>query len=112
MILAHVYGTNLAPITRVLVFHLRHTSGTFGTVLTAALPVSLNRYGYLERIHLELHRRSAYPRPAPQLPRRRLPGPGRLLGCGLPVRSRGICISFDDGRSLSSTLTRECKVQK
>jgi hypothetical protein len=110
VILAHVYGTNLAPITRVLVFHLRHTSGTFGTVLTAALPVSLNRYGYLERIHLELHRRFTYRGQPRSYLGAACPAPDGFSGAVFPFVHA--TMSFDDGRSLSSTLTRECKVQE
>ena len=55
-ILAHVYGAEPMPITRIIVFHIRETAGTFGTILTGALPASLNRYGYLKRISLSLHR--------------------------------------------------------
>lgn len=32
-ILAHVYGTEPVPITRILVFRIRRRRGTFGTVL-------------------------------------------------------------------------------
>src|SRR4051812_9848075 len=36
-ILAHVYGQKPYPNSRVFVFHIHKSSGTFGTVLTAAL---------------------------------------------------------------------------
>ena len=48
------------PISRIIVFHIRESSGTYGTVLTGALPASLNRYGYLKRIVLSLHRNFTY----------------------------------------------------
>lgn len=55
-ILAHVYGTSPAAIARVIVFHIRHTPGTFGTVLTGRLPPTVNHHGYIKLIALELHR--------------------------------------------------------
>src|SRR6188472_677623 len=42
-ILAHVYGNKPYPNSRIFVFHIHETEGTFGTVLSAALPKALNR---------------------------------------------------------------------
>src|SRR4051794_17355518 len=44
-ILAHVYGHDPVPISRIIVFRIRRTSGTFGTVLTGELPDTVNHYG-------------------------------------------------------------------
>src|ERR1043165_2801387 len=59
-ILAHVYGSNPIPNSRILVFHIHKSSGTFGTVLTAAPAARLNHFGYLKRITLNLRRDFAY----------------------------------------------------
>ncbi len=59
-ILAHVYGTSPIPITRIVVFHVRETAGTYGTTITGYLPAAENRYGYLKRINLSLHRVFTY----------------------------------------------------
>ena len=59
-ILAHVYGQEPVPNSRILVFHIHNTGGTFGTILTAGLPPSLNRHGYLKEISLNLRREFVY----------------------------------------------------
>lgn len=109
-ILAHVFGNNPVPTTRIVVFKIRSGSGTFGTVLTAALPASLNRYGYMKEIALVLHRSFSYR--------------GRLhsyIGaeCAAPADLRigvfpfaRVSMTFSDRRRLSSTLIRTCNVRE
>lgn len=108
-ILAHVYGPDPFPNSRIFVFHIRKSQGTFGTILTAALPVSLNRNGYLKRIVLNLRRtfihagrRRSYLSAACGAPS------GIDIGIFPFVR---VSMTFSDGRKLSSTLIRTCKVQ-
>jgi hypothetical protein len=109
-ILAHVYGTHPAPNTRIVVFGIeRRAHGTYGTVLHGALPASINRWGYLKRISLRLHRvyrhrgrTRSYVSAACEAP----PGfPGASFAF---ARAR---MRFADGRRLSSTLTRSCAVR-
>lgn len=109
-ILAHVYGTEPFPNSRIFVFHIHKASGTYGTVLTAALPASLNRYGYLKRIVLDLNRVYAY--------RGRVHGylsaacaapPGFTVATFPFVR---VGMIFADGRRLASTLMRTCTVRR
>jgi hypothetical protein len=109
-ILAHVYGANPIPNSRILVFHIRKSSGTFGTVLSAALPARLNRHGYLKRISLNLRREFVYK------------GRSRSYlsaACGAPADfTLGVFpfvrvgMTFEDGRKLASTLIRTCRVKK
>lgn len=108
-ILAHVYGQNPAPITRIIVFHIQESSGTYGTILTGALPATLNRWGYLKSISLSLHRDFTY---------RGRPRSYLSAACDAPAGFPGAVFSFAhasmtfaDGRTLSSTLTRSCKVR-
>jgi hypothetical protein len=108
-ILAHVYGTDPVPITRIIVFHIRASGGTFGTVLTGALPASLNRYGFVKRIELSLHRNFTY---------RGQPHSYLSAACAAPPGFPGASfafarasMTFADGRTLASTLTRSCKVR-
>jgi hypothetical protein len=108
-ILAHVYSPEPAPIARLIVFHLRRGPGAFGTVLSAALPKSLINWGYLDRISLSLHRLFTYR--------------GRVhsyisAACDAPPGFRTASfrfahaeMSFADGRTLGSTLTRSCRVR-
>jgi hypothetical protein len=108
-ILAHVYGADPIPITRIILFRIRETRGTFGTVLSGDLPASINRWGYLRRISLSLHRNFTYR------------GQRRSYlsaACGAPAGFPGATfafarasMTFADGRTLSSTLTRSCQVR-
>jgi hypothetical protein len=108
-ILAHIYGNDPYPNSRVFVFHIRRSGGTYGNVLTAALPKAINRNGYLKRIVLDLRRDYVYK--------------GRkrsylTAACGAPAGSRigvfpfvRVGMTFADGRRLASTLIRTCQVR-
>lgn len=108
-ILAHVYGQSPIPNSRIIVFRIHHSTGTFGTVLTAALPASLNRHGYLKKISLDLRRKFAYG--------------GRThsylsAACAAPAGFRSalfpfvrVSMTFSDGRKLASNLIRSCRVR-
>ncbi len=108
-ILAHVFGTDPVPITRVVAFHIHHTrGGAYGIVLTASLSAQENPYGYLKSIELDLFRRFRFR--------------GRLhsylsAACAAPPGFRGgvfafahASMSFADGRILASTIDRSCRV--
>jgi hypothetical protein len=107
-ILAHIYGTDPASISRVVVFHIHRTSGAFATVLRASLPPSLNRYGYLQNVALHLHRTYTYRgRTHSYLSAACATPPGILIASFTFARAS---MTFADGRTLSSTLTRTCRV--
>jgi hypothetical protein len=108
-ILAHIYGAKPVPITRIVVFHIRESRGTFGTVFTGFLPASLNRYGYLSRISLELHRNFTYRGRRRSYLSAACDAPAGFPGASFPFAHASM--SFADGRTLSSTLTRSCKVR-
>jgi hypothetical protein len=108
-ILAHVYSEDPVPLTFVIVFRISRGSGAFGTILAGTVPESLIRRGYLKRITLELHRDYVY---------RGRPRSYLSAACDAPAGFHGAvfpfaraAMAFDDGRTLSSTLTRTCKVQ-
>lgn len=108
-ILAHVYGAEPVPITRIVIFHIHESGGTFGTVLTGFLPAALNRWGYLNRISLSLHRNFTYRgRPRSYLSAA-CDAPAGFPGAVFPFAHASM--SFADGRTLSSTLTRSCRVR-
>lgn len=109
-ILAHVYGGDPFPNSRIFVFRIRKASGTFGTILTAALPTSINRFGYLKRIVLNLRREyvhqgheRSYLSASCAAPR------GFTVGVFPFVR---VGMTFADGRKLASTLIRTCTVRQ
>jgi hypothetical protein len=108
-ILAHVYGASPIPITRIIVFRIRETSGTYGTILTGSLPASTNRWGYLRRINLSLHRNFTYKGQRRSYLSAACAAPAGFPGATFPFARASM--RFADGRTLSSVLTRSCKVR-
>lgn len=108
-ILAHVYGANPIPITRIIVFHIQETSGTYGTILTGYLPASTNRWGYLRRISLSLHRNFTYKGQRRSYLSAACSAPAGFPGATFPFAHASM--RFADGRTLSSVLTRSCTVR-
>jgi hypothetical protein len=109
-ILAHIYGRNPYPTSRIFVFHIRKTTGTYGTLLTAALPKSINRNGYLKRIVLNLRRDYVYEgRKHSYLTAACAAPEGLTVGVFPFVR---VGMTFADGRRLASTLIRTCTVRR
>jgi hypothetical protein len=109
-ILAHVYGNDPFPNSRVFVFHIRQARGTFGTILTAALPAALNRNGYLKRIVLNLRRTFTYRGRVHSYLSAACAAPQGFTSALFPFVRVGM--TFADGRKLASTLIRSCRVQK
>jgi hypothetical protein len=109
-ILAHVYGSEPVPNSRVIVFHIRKQNGTFGTVFSAALPARLNRSGYLKKISLELRRTFVYRGSKHSYLSAACAAPAGFSSAVFPF-SR-VSMTFADGRKLASTLIRSCRVQK
>jgi hypothetical protein len=109
-ILAHVYGDDPFPNTRLLTFRIRKTQGTYGTVFSAALPASINRYGYLKRIVLNLRREFVHRgRQRSYLSAACAAPAGTRIGIFPFVR---VSMTFADGRKLASTLIRTCTVRR
>jgi hypothetical protein len=109
-ILAHVYGRNPYPSSRIFVFHIHNSSGTYGTVLTAALPAALNRNGYLKRIVLDLKRDFTYRGRKHSYLSAACGAPEGLTVGVFPFVRVGM--TFADGRKLASTLIRTCTVRR
>lgn len=108
-ILAHIYGTEPVAMTRIITFRIRHRTGAYGTVISGALPPTLNRYGYVRRIDLRLHRNYVYRGQRRSYLSAACPAPSGFPGAVFPFARASM--SFADGRTLSSTLTRSCKVR-
>jgi hypothetical protein len=108
-ILAHVYGAEPVPITRIIVFRIRETSGTYGTILTGSLPRSLIRWGYLKSISLDLRRTYTYRGKRRSYLSAACSAPAGFPGATFPFARASM--AFEDGRTLSSVLTRSCKVR-
>lgn len=109
-ILAQVFGNSPTPNSRVFVFHIHHSQGTFGTILTATLPDALNRTGYLKQISLDLHRDFVYRGRPRSYVSAACAAPAGFSSAVFPFARVGM--TFADGRKLSSTLTRSCQVRR
>jgi hypothetical protein len=109
-ILAHVYGDKPVPITLNIVFGIRQRSGTFGTVLTGTVPESVVDWGYLNRISLNLHREFVYKGRTRNYLSANCPAPPGFPGAVFPFAQAEM--TFEDGRTLASTVTRSCKVHQ
>jgi hypothetical protein len=108
-VLAHVYQASPGPLTRFIVFHISRSSGTYGTVIVGRLPESINRDGYLKSIFMQLQRRYSFRgRPRSYLTAS-CPAPAGFTKAIFPFAQTSM--SFEDGRTLSSTLTRTCSVR-
>jgi hypothetical protein len=108
-ILAHIYGANPVPITRVIVFHIhRHPGEMFDTTLNGSLPVAVNRYGYVKKISLYLFRLFTYNGQTHSYLSAACAAPPGFTGAVFPFARASM--TFEDGRTLSSSLTRTCRV--
>jgi len=107
-ILAHVFGLDPVAISRIIVFRIRRTGGTFGTVLTGNLPDAVNHYGYVVGIALRLFRRFDFHGQQRSYLSAACAAPSGFPSAVFPFARASM--SFADGRTLSSTLTRSCKV--
>src|SRR3954447_22045095 len=109
-ILAHVYGGDPVPNSRIIVFHIHQAHGAFGTTLSAALPARLNRSGYLKKLSLELRRTFVYRGQKHSYLSAACSAPAGFTSATFPFSK--VAMTFADGRRLSSTLIRTCRVQK
>ncbi|HEY2052492.1 MAG TPA: hypothetical protein VGH14_01000 [Solirubrobacterales bacterium] len=108
-ILAHVYGTEPVPTSFTLPFEISSRKGELGTVLTASLAEATGKAGYITGLTLSLGG-SAISRESRR---------GYLTaGCPAPKGFGGAVFPFAkasfefDGRRLTSTLVRNCKVRR
>jgi hypothetical protein len=107
-ILAHVFGRDPVPIIRIIIFRIRRTSGTFGTVLTGNLPDAVNHYGYVTGLYLTLFRRYVFAGRQRSYISATCAAPAGFGVATFPFARASM--TFADGRRLSSTLTRSCRV--
>lgn len=108
-ILAHVYQTKPVPIIRVMTFHITHPAGEFGTVLDASVPKSLNRNGYLKSIYLQIQRKFVYRGKRHSYLSANCGAPAGFSAASFPFAHASM--TFEDGRTLGSTMTRTCRVR-
>ncbi len=92
-----------------MVLHLRHTAGGYGTEFSGELPPEILHYGYVTAINLRLYRTFTYRGATHSYLSAACPAPAGFSVASFPF-ARG-SMTFEDGRTLSSTLTRSCKVR-
>jgi hypothetical protein len=108
-IFAQVSSTDPLPLTYVIVFRVSKKNGTFGTELTGALPPIASEYGYISAFDLELSRTYDYRGRRRSYASAYCPAPQGFAGASFPFARAGF--QFADGRTLTSTVERECKVK-
>lgn len=109
-VFAHIFGTSPVPTSVVLPFVITGTRGTFGTLLSASLPRVTGDWGYVTGISMTLSRRYSY---------RGKPRSYMSAGCPAPSGFRRVffplartSFAFAGGVTVTSTLTRSCRVRR
>jgi hypothetical protein len=108
-ILAHIYEVEPVPITRIVVFRIHRKDGTFGTVFTGRFPEAVNHYGYVIRLSMKLFRRFVVDGERRSYLSAACAAPPGFSVASFPFARTSMV--FEDGRTLSSTLTRNCRVR-
>jgi hypothetical protein len=107
-ILAHVYGEKPVPTSFTLVFELRRSGGTFGTVLRASLPEVTGDSGYITGLSLNLGKTVRSHGKVRSYLSASCPAPKGFTRAVFPFAKA----TLDFGaRKINSTLTRNCKVR-
>lgn len=109
VILAHVYGTVPVPISYTIVLRLEPGHGTFGTVLSAALPAVTSDVAYITGISLTLERRFGSGARTRGYLSAGCPAPEGFPGATFPLARASF--SFAGGQTLGSTLRRSCRAR-
>ena len=108
-VLAQVSSGAPLPLTYVIAFEVKKARGTFGTSLQATLPPIASEYGYISAFSLALSRRYESHGQKRSFASASCPAPAGFTRVPFPFAKASY--SFADGRTLSATLERECKVR-
>jgi hypothetical protein len=106
VIYVHIYGTEPVPISQLLPFSIHHIQGTYRTLLSAHLPQVAAEWGYVSGLSLTLARRFRYHGQTRSYLSAGCPAPSGFSRAVFPFAR--VSFGFDDGRTLSNTLTRRC----
>jgi len=110
VILAHIYGTLPLPTSFTLPFQISHRrAGTYGLVLTAHLPQVAAEWGFIKGLSLNLGRRFRYRGTLHSYVSAGCPAPDGFPGSLFPLAR--MHFSFDDGKTLHSTVLRDCRAR-
>ncbi|HET9153693.1 MAG TPA: hypothetical protein VFN85_06230 [Solirubrobacterales bacterium] len=109
-ILAKASQSEPVPLRGLFVFSIRHRRrGAYGYVIAARVPPGISRDGYLKSIYLQLGRTYAFRGRRRSYLRAACAAPAGFRSALFPFAHASM--SFADGRTLSSTLTRSCRVR-
>jgi hypothetical protein len=107
-IFAHIYGTEPAATSYVLPFLIRGSKGTYGTILTAALPRVTGEWGFVTGISMRLDRTFVDHGEKRSYLSAGCPAPQGFPGTVFPLAKT--TFGFEEGLRLSTVLNRNCKV--
>jgi hypothetical protein len=111
VLLGQIYSPRPFATSFVIVFTLQRAAhGTYGTVLTAALPKALGNWGYLTAIEMELGRSFSYRGTRHSYVSAACPAPAGFPGASFPLARTSF--RFADGTEMRATLTRDCTVRR
>ncbi|HYG97092.1 MAG TPA: hypothetical protein VD741_08290 [Solirubrobacterales bacterium] len=109
VVFAHIFGTQPLPQSQVLAFELGRTGGGYRTTLTAELPRVAADWGFVSSVGLTLQRRFEYRGRIRSYLSAGCPAPGSFTAVAFPFARASF--GFEDGRVLTSTLVRTCRVE-
>lgn len=105
-IFAQVSNGQPLPFTYVIRFLIKHTKGTFGIALLGTVPPIASRYGYIAGINLALKRLYSAHGAQRSFLSADCPALKGFPGAVFPFAKASF--AFADGRTLTTTLTRQC----
>jgi hypothetical protein len=108
-VLAQVESGPPLPLTYVIPFQVKKTKGTFGTELIGTLPEIASEYGYISAFDLSLGRTYRWHGKKLSYASAACPAPKGFTLASFPLARSSY--EFADGRTLASTLSRECRVR-
>ena len=97
------------PLTYVIVFEVKKGKGTFGTSLVGTLPEIASSYGYITAFNLSLRRTYHFHGKRLSYASAGCPAPKGFSSANFALAKVGY--QFEDGRKVSATLIRQCKVR-
>ncbi len=109
-LLGHIYAAKPFATSFVIAFEVnRRSHGRFGTVLSASLPQALGDWGYLTAIRMRLSRHYSYRGRVRSFISAGCPAPKGFPGAIFTLARTSF--SFTGGKTLTASLTNECKVR-
>jgi hypothetical protein len=111
VIFAHIYTTLPFATSFVITFGIKHiSSGPYGTELSASLPQALGSWGFVNRIKLTLRRKYPYRNRQRSYFNASCPAPSETSVTAYPLAFASFY--FPDGKPVSLTVTKSCRVAK